>query len=412
MSTQSIKQRFGIIGNAPALNYSISIAERVAPTNLSVLISGESGTGKEVFSQIIHQLSARKHNKFIAVNCGAIPEGTIDSELFGHEKGSFTGANDKRKGYFETVDGGTIFLDEIGEMPIGTQARLLRVLETGEFFKVGSSQVQKTDVRVVAATNKNLLKDIQKGKFREDLYYRLCTVQIDMPALRDRGGDMELLFRKFASDFAEKNRTANIRLTPDASLLLKRYSWPGNVRQLKNVAEQSTILSDQVEVNADELARFIPDNSQSNLPKLLDGGNGPDNFSEREILYKIMFDLKNDMNELKKFVLQMAKSNNLSTDSIQNVGQVTNHHMKQLPQNYDVNVAEANASREAVLIRENEDFSETEEVEETHSLADMEKMMIIKSLEKFKGKRKNAADELGISERTLYRKIKEYEINL
>jgi DNA-binding NtrC family response regulator len=238
MSTQSIKQRFGIIGNAPALNYSISIAERVAPTNLSVLISGESGTGKEVFSQIIHQLSARKHNKFIAVNCGAIPEGTIDSELFGHEKGSFTGANDKRKGYFETVDGGTIFLDEIGEMPIGTQARLLRVLETGEFFKVGSSQVQKTDVRVVAATNKNLLKDIQKGKFREDLYYRLCTVQIDMPALRDRGGDMELLFRKFASDFAEKNRTANIRLTPDASLLLKRYSWPGNVRQLKNVAEQ------------------------------------------------------------------------------------------------------------------------------------------------------------------------------
>ena len=412
MSTQSIKQRFGIIGNAPALNYSISIAERVAPTNLSVLISGESGTGKEVFSQIIHQLSARKHNKFIAVNCGAIPEGTIDSELFGHEKGSFTGANDKRKGYFETVDGGTIFLDEIGEMPIGTQARLLRVLETGEFFKVGSSQVQKTDVRVVAATNKNLLKDIQKGKFREDLYYRLCTVQIDMPALRDRGGDMELLFRKFASDFAEKNRTANIRLTPDASLLLKRYSWPGNVRQLKNVAEQSTILSDQVEVNADELARFIPDNSQSNFPKLLDGGNGADNFSEREILYKIMFDLKNDMNELKKFVLQMAKSNNLSTDSIQNIGQVTNHHMKQLPQNYDVNVAEANASREAVLIRENENFSETEEVEETLSLADMEKMMIIKSLEKFKGKRKNAADELGISERTLYRKIKEYEINL
>lgn len=412
MSTQSIKQRFGIIGNAPALNYAINIAERVAPTNLSVLISGESGTGKEVFSQIIHQLSTRKHNKFIAVNCGAIPEGTIDSELFGHEKGSFTGANEKRKGYFETVDGGTIFLDEIGEMPIGTQARLLRVLETGEFFKVGSSQVQKTDVRVVAATNKNLLRDIQNGKFREDLYYRLCTVQIEMPSLRDRGGDIDLLFRKFSSDFAEKNRTENIRLTPEASALLRRFPWPGNVRQLKNVAEQCAILSDKAEVTAEELARFIPNNTQQNLPRLVDGQSGQDNFSEREILYKIMFDLKSDMNELKKFVLQMAKSNDFSTDSIQNVGQVTNEDLKQLPYDYSVDIPESSSKKEAVIIRDNREFDETEEVEETLSLADMEKMMIIKSLEKFNGKRKNAADELGISERTLYRKIKEYEINL
>ena len=411
MSTQSIKQRFGIIGNSSALNFAISIAERVAPTNLSVLISGESGTGKEVFSQIIHQLSARKHNKFIAVNCGAIPEGTIDSELFGHEKGSFTGANDKRKGYFETVDGGTIFLDEIGEMPIGTQSRLLRVLETGEFIKVGSSQVQKTDVRVVAATNKNLLKDIQKGKFREDLYYRLSTVQIEMPALRDRGEDIELLFRKFSSDFAEKNRSHNIRLMPDAASVLKRYAWPGNVRQLKNIAEQCAILSDQVELNGAELSRFIPDNP-SNLPKLIDSKGSQDNFSEREILYKIMFDLKNDMNELKKFVLQMAKSKGFSTDAIQDVGQESNNEIEQLPQSYSGQVKSEAESKAAFIIQNNDNFNESEEVEETLSLADMEKMMIIKSLEKFKGKRKNEADELGISERTLYRKIKEYEINL
>ncbi len=413
MSIQSIKQRFGIIGNAPALNYAISIAERVAPTNLSVLISGESGTGKEVFSQIIHQLSSRKHNKFIAVNCGAIPEGTIDSELFGHEKGSFTGANEKRKGYFETVDGGTIFLDEIGEMPIGTQARLLRVLETGEFFKVGSSQPQKTDVRVVAATNKNLVKDIQRGKFREDLYYRLCTVQIDMPALRDRGVDIELLFRKFASDFAEKNRTNLIRLTPEATEMLKRNNWPGNVRQLKNVAEQCALLSDREELNTDELARFLPNVKNYNLPQLVDGSSSQDNFSEREILYKIMFDLKNDMNELKQFVLQMAKSNNFSTDAIQHVGDTSNERMEQLPQSYNVQThSMPQDQHEPYIIHDKNKFNDTEEIEETLSLADMEKMMIIKSLEKYNGKRKNAADELGISERTLYRKIKEYDIDL
>lgn len=413
MSIQSIKQRFGIIGNAPALNYAISIAERVAPTNLSVLISGESGTGKEVFSQIIHQLSSRKHNKFIAVNCGAIPEGTIDSELFGHEKGSFTGANEKRKGYFETVDGGTIFLDEIGEMPIGTQARLLRVLETGEFFKVGSSQPQKTDVRVVAATNKNLVKDIQRGKFREDLYYRLCTVQIDMPALRDRGVDIELLFRKFASDFAEKNRTNLVRLTPEATEMLKRNNWPGNVRQLKNVAEQCALLSDREELNTDELARFLPNVKNYNLPQLVDGSSSQDNFSEREILYKIMFDLKNDMNELKQFVLQMAKSNNFSTDAIQHVGDTSNERMEQLPQSYNVQTHSLPQDQhEPYIIHDKDNFNDTEEIEETLSLADMEKMMIIKSLEKYNGKRKNAADELGISERTLYRKIKEYDIDL
>ena len=413
MSIQSIKQRFGIIGNAPALNYAISIAERVAPTNLSVLISGESGTGKEVFSQIIHQLSSRKHNKFIAVNCGAIPEGTIDSELFGHEKGSFTGANEKRKGYFETVDGGTIFLDEIGEMPIGTQARLLRVLETGEFFKVGSSQPQKTDVRVVAATNKNFVKDIQRGKFREDLYYRLCTVQIDMPALRDRGVDIELLFRKFASDFAEKNRTNLIRLTPEATEMLKRNNWPGNVRQLKNVAEQCALLSDREELNTDELARFLPNVKNYNLPQLVDGSSSQDNFSEREILYKIMFDLKNDMNELKQFVLQMAKSNNFSTDAIQHVGDTSKERMEQLPQSYNVQThSMPQDQHEPYIIHDKNKFNDTEEIEETLSLADMEKMMIIKSLEKYNGKRKNAADELGISERTLYRKIKEYDIDL
>ncbi|MCB9500281.1 MAG: sigma-54 dependent transcriptional regulator [Chitinophagales bacterium] len=413
MSVQNIKQRFGIIGNSPALNYAISIAERVAPTNLSVLISGESGTGKEVFSQIIHQLSSRKHNKFIAVNCGAIPEGTIDSELFGHEKGSFTGANDKRKGYFETVDGGTIFLDEIGEMPLGTQARLLRVLETGEFLKVGSSQVQSTDVRVVAATNKNLLKDIQKGKFREDLYYRLSTVQIETPALRDRGDDVQLLFRKFSSDFAERNRMEGIRLLPDAMDLVQRYTWPGNVRQLKNLAEQCTLLSNSKEIDAKEISRFIPDVVQSSLPKLLDAsGAGDGSFSEREILYKIMFDLKADMNDLKKFVLQMAKSSNFSTESLHNFGENTNQDISDFIEHGKLKVENPVKNVDTVLIRNNDNFNESEEIEETHSLADMEKMMIVRSLEKYKGKRKDAADELGISERTLYRKIKEYKINL
>ncbi|MGB1247549.1 MAG: sigma-54 interaction domain-containing protein [Chitinophagales bacterium] len=414
MSLQGLKQRFGIIGNAPALNYAISIAERVAPTTLSALIFGESGVGKEVFSQIIHQLSPRKHNKFIAVNCGAIPEGTIDSELFGHEKGAFTGANEKRKGYFEEVDGGTIFLDEIGEMPLGTQARLLRVLEAGEFIKVGSSKSQKTDVRIVAATNKNLLESIQKGKFREDLYYRLSTVPIEIPPLRERGMDVDVLFRKFASDFAENNRTETVRLTQDARQLLMGYDWPGNVRQLKNVAEQISILADTKEVDVKELMRVLPEGTKRNLPTLAGNSGNDASVSEREILYKVMFDLKSDMNDLKQFVLQMAKAGNFSTDQIENIGEPVNNSMMT---GYREPVFEQKKvyepmPNEPVIMGRDEHFDESETIEETLSLADMEKNMIQKALEKYKGKRKDAANELGISERTLYRKIKEYEITI
>ena len=412
MSLQGIKQRFGIIGNSASLNYAISIAERVAPTNLSVLIVGESGTGKEVFSQIIHQLSTRKHNKFIAVNCGAIPEGTIDSELFGHEKGSFTGAQDKRKGYFEEVDGGTIFLDEIGEMPLGTQARLLRMLETGEYLKVGSSKVQKADVRVVAATNKNLLANIQKGKFREDLYYRLSTVPIEIPPLRERDEDIELLFRKFASDFAELNRSPTIRLNDEARKVLRSYNWPGNVRQLKNMAEQLSVLATSSEITAEDMIRVIPDVTRRNLPSLTD--NKSNDFSEREILYKIMFDLKRDVNDLKKFVLQMAKSNNISTSSIGNLDEVSTSDIKSFIQSeqFQYQDNEESRSHEPVILDKEHTFHESEEVEEITSLADMEQKMIVNALSKYKGKRKDAAGELGISERTLYRKIKEYELDL
>lgn len=423
MSIQSIKQRFSIIGNAPALNHAISIAERVAPTNLSVLILGESGVGKEVFSRIIHSLSPRKHSKFIAINCGAIPEGTIDSELFGHEKGAFTGAQGKREGYFETANGGTIFLDEIGELPIGTQARLLRILENGEFIKVGSSKVQKTDVRIVAATNKNLLKKIEQDKFREDLYYRLSTVPIEIPPLRERGLDAELLFRKFSSDFSEKNRIPLVNLSEDALALLHTYDWPGNVRQLKNVAEQIAILSNAEIVSAEDILRIIPSMQNRNLPQVVGGGDfsptaKSDNFTEREILYKIMFDLKNDMTDLKQFVLQMAKSLNFSTEKI-------NHIVDTQPQNFVPKQYQQSFAREdntfyeptsnsdqTIILKKDETLSNTEIVEETLSLADMEKKMIIKALEKYKGKRKKAANELQISERTLYRKIKEYNINI
>lgn len=418
MSIQSIKQRFGIIGNSPLLNYALSVAERVAPTNLSVLITGESGTGKEVFSQIIHQLSPRKHNKFIAVNCGAIPEGTIDSELFGHEKGSFTGAQDKRLGYFETVDGGTIFLDEIGEMPLGTQARLLRVLESGEFLKVGSSKVQKTDVRVVAATNVNLLDSIRKGKFREDLYYRLSTVPIEIPPLRERGDDIQILFRKFASDFAEKNRMETVRLSPEAQKILMSYDWPGNIRQLKNAAEQISVLSSLKEVTDTELLKIIPDIQKRNLPKISgsENGNIGESLSEREILYKIMFDLKKDLYDLKQFVFQMAKAGNIPSDKLKDFQSV---QVADYPAFTDEKIGtqaylqprEVKAY-EPVIMTDEDAFEESEEVEDAHSLADMEKQMILKSLKKFAGKRKDAANELGISERTLYRKIKEYKIDI
>lgn len=418
MSIQSIKQRFGIIGNSPLLNYALSVAERVAPTNLSVLITGESGTGKEVFSQIIHQLSPRKHNKFIAVNCGAIPEGTIDSELFGHEKGSFTGAQDKRLGYFETVDGGTIFLDEIGEMPLGTQARLLRVLESGEFLKVGSSKVQKTDVRVVAATNVNLLDSIKKGKFREDLYYRLSTVPIEIPPLRERGDDIQILFRKFASDFAEKNRMETVRLSPEAQKILVSYDWPGNIRQLKNAAEQLSVLSSSNEITDAELLKIIPDLQKRNLPKIAGSDNGTvgESLSEREILYKIMFDLKKDLYDLKQFVFQMAKTGNIPSDKLKDFQSV---QVADYPAFTDEKIA-AQAylqprdvkTYEPVIMTDEDAFEESEEVEDAHSLADMEKQMILKSLKKYAGKRKDAANELGISERTLYRKIKEYKIDI
>ncbi len=426
MDIQSIKQRFEIIGNAPALNYAISIAARVAPTNLSVLIQGESGVGKEVFSRIIHSLSPRKHNKFIAINCGAIPAGTIDSELFGHEKGSFTGALGKREGYFETANGGTIFLDEIGELPLETQARLLRVLENGEFIKVGSSKSQKTDVRIIAATNKNLLDKIETGKFREDLYYRLSTVPLEIPPLRERGLDVELLFRKFSSDFSEKNRIPLVELSKDATDLLHTYNWPGNVRQLKNAAEQISILSDSQLITAADFVKIIPSIRRRNLPQMIDSGSprssNDQSFTEREILYKIMFDLKQDMNDLKQFVLQMAKSGNYSKEQLTNIMNkesledidfnTTNLKSKAgFHTNSFNNIATEN-EKQIIIKKEDKDVMNSEVIEESLSLSDMEKRMIVKALEKYNGKRKKAANELEISERTLYRKIKEYNISI
>ncbi len=410
MDLQVIKNRFGIIGNSPTLIYALNVAAQVAGTDLSVLINGESGVGKEAFSLIIHSLSARKHNPFIAVNCGAIPEGTIDSELFGHEKGSFTGAVDSRKGYFETVSGGTIFLDEIGEMPIGTQARLLRVLETGEYIRVGSSKVQKTDVRVIAATNKDLLEFTQNGKFREDLYYRLNTVPIRVPALRDRKEDIPLLFRKFAVDFAERYKTAPVQLDDEARQVLISYPWPGNVRELKNIAEQISVLSEDKNITANGLRRFLPDNNQnpSRLPVLASAANGSNQkeFSnEREILYKLFFDMKKDVTELKKLFFEV----------MQNPGSVQQHNFQPdhpLSEFKPQEISQPNMQpNQPVLISNNNgDIHHHEEVEESLSIMDKEKELIIKALKKHRGKRKDAALDLGISERTLYRKLKEYDI--
>jgi DNA-binding NtrC family response regulator len=408
MELQAIKNRFGIIGNTPALNYALSVAMQVANTDLTVLIMGESGVGKEVFSQIIHALSARKHNPFIAVNCGAIPEGTIDSELFGHEKGSFTGAVDSRKGYFETVNGGTIFLDEIGEMPLGTQARLLRMLETGEFIRVGSSKVQKTDVRVIAATNKDLLEFTQLGKFREDLYYRLNTVPIRVPALRERKEDIPLLFRKFCIDFADRYRANPVQLTDEAKNLLINYPWRGNVRELKNIAEQVSVLSEDKNVSAEELERFLPNGQQSNLPVLAANAgnlNSREFASERDILYKLFFDLRKDVTELKKMFF----------DILQNPQSIAQHDYSPenvLPQ-FQVNENAhpmITGGSQPIVIKHN-DIDRHEEVEETLSISEKEKELIIKALKKHRGKRKDAALDLGISERTLYRKLKEYNIN-
>jgi Response regulator containing CheY-like receiver, AAA-type ATPase, and DNA-binding domains len=414
---QSIKNRFGIIGNAPSLNYALQVAAQVANTDLTVLITGESGVGKEAFSLIIHSMSARKHNPFIAVNCGAIPEGTIDSELFGHEKGSFTGAVDARKGYFETVNGGTIFLDEIGEMPLGTQARLLRVLETGEFIRVGSSRVQKTDVRVIAATNKDLLTFTQNGRFREDLYYRLSTVPIRVPALRDRPEDIPLLFRRFCVDFAERYKTSPIQLDDEAKDVLIHYPWPGNVRELKNIAEQISVLSTDRHISANELRRFLPDRADLNrLPILAShagvASNGHEFANEREILYKLFFDMKKDVTELKKMFVEILQNPGMVGQNQSLLNELKNKDL--LPASLAGGLPQAipyNPQPQPVMIHhENEDIHHHEEVDESLNIMDKEKELIVKALKKHKGKRKDAALDLGISERTLYRKLKEYDI--
>jgi transcriptional regulator with PAS, ATPase and Fis domain len=422
MDIQSIKNRFGIIGNAPSLNHALHVAAQVANTDLSVLIVGESGVGKEAFSQIIHALSARKHNPFIAVNCGAIPEGTIDSELFGHEKGAFTGAVDSRKGYFETVSGGTIFLDEIGEMPLGTQARLLRVLETGEFIRVGSSKVQKTDVRVIAATNRELLEFTQKGKFREDLYYRLSTVPIRVPALRDRKEDIPLLFRKFAVDFAERYKTAPVQLEEDARQLLINYSWPGNVRELKNIAEQISVLAGDKSISALELKRFLPEQANNRLPMLIGNGQGSGGHefnSEREILYKLFFDMKKDVTELKKMFVEILQN---PGEAAAAAAYTKESLLREYPSPVEYTApatvlpspatyVQPAAATSVLMPHTHDEIHEHEEVEESLNIMDKEKELILKALKKHKGKRKDAAADLGISERTLYRKLKEYDIN-
>ncbi|HRD79828.1 MAG TPA: sigma-54 dependent transcriptional regulator [Saprospiraceae bacterium] len=427
---QTIKQRFGIIGQSELLDRALSTAVRVAPTDLTVLLSGESGVGKEVFSRVIHSLSARKHNKFIAINCGAIPEGTINSELFGHEKGSFTGAANERKGYFEAYDGGTIFLDEIGEMPLDTQSYLLRVLENGEFIRVGSSTVLKTDVRIVAATNVNLEERIKKGKFREDLFYRLNTVPIKVPALRERPEDIFLLFRKFVVDFSEKYRIQPIQLDEKARRILENYAWPGNIRELKNVAEQVSVLAEERLLDAESLLRVAPMILQRHLPMIADkSGSEGGGMQEREILYKLLFDMKGDLNDLKTLVFELIRSNDLNVPDTQHL------RVLQSPTTYapaepaPMHIApEAPVSRAIVPVREesydmsapavmlehsrhhDDDYESMEVLEENLSLIENEKELIRKALRKHAGRRKDAAQDLGISERTLYRKIKEYDM--
>jgi len=421
-SVQAIKQRFGIIGNTPSLNRALEKAIRVAPTDISVLVTGESGVGKESIPKIIHALSHRKHNKYIAVNCGAIPEGTIDSELFGHEKGSFTGATSTRSGYFEVADGGTIFLDEVGELPLTTQVRLLRVLENGEFIKVGSSKVQKTNVRIVAATNVNMFEAIEKEKFREDLYYRLSTVDIHLPPLRERQDDIHLLFRKFASDFALKYKMPTVKLTDNAVQLLLKHRWSGNIRQLRNVAEQISVLEQNRTVSASTLQQYLPTSGITNLPAVVKSSKSDSDFSsEREILYKVLFDMKSDLNDLKKLTMELMKSGN--TKDVEK----ENEHLIQKIYG-DNDTVEDDFSFEEESVVENPEvlsipehvnepstndkyhFAEEIEEEETLSLQDKELELIKKSLERHNGKRKLAAAELGISERTLYRKIKQYDL--
>ncbi|WP_299521324.1 sigma-54-dependent Fis family transcriptional regulator [Winogradskyella sp.] len=421
-SIQAIKQRFGIIGNDTKLNRAIEKAIQVASTDISVLVTGESGVGKESIPKIIHQLSHRKHGKYIAVNCGAIPEGTIDSELFGHEKGAFTGATSTRSGYFEVADGGTIFLDEVGELPLTTQVRLLRVLENGEFIKVGSSKVQKTNVRIVAATNVNMFEAIKREKFREDLYYRLSTIEINLPALRERKDDIHLLFRKFASDFAIKYKMPTIKLTDDAIGLLLKYRWNGNIRQLRNVAEQVSVLEHNRTINAHTLQSYLP-NTGASLPAVVNNPKNESDFSsEREILYKVLFDMKSDLNDLKKLTMELMKKGSVSdvqkenehliqkiygdsdNDSFETTSTVDNLEVLSIPQHTETN------EPATVDVEDKYHFAEEIEEEETLSLQDKELELIKKSLERHKGKRKLAAAELGISERTLYRKIKQYDL--
>ena len=422
-SIQAIKQRFGIIGNSPALNRAIEKAIQVAPTDISVLVTGESGVGKESIPNIMHQLSHRKHNKYIAVNCGAIPEGTIDSELFGHEKGAFTGATQTREGYFEVADGGTIFLDEVGELPLTTQVRLLRVLENGEFLKVGSSKVQKTNVRIVAATNVNMFEAIQKEKFREDLFYRLSTVDIHLPPLRERQEDIHLLFRKFASDFALKYKMPTVKLTDNAIQILLKYRWSGNIRQLRNIAEQLSVLEQNRTIRASTLQSYLP-TSGTNLPAVIKTSKSESDFSsEREILYKVLFDMKSDLNDLKKLTMELMKHGNVKDVEKNNESLIqkiygnddeedavyedtldnTNAEVISIPEH-------ATNNDETPVVQDKYHFAEEVEEEETLSLQDKELELIKKSLERHSGKRKLAAAELGISERTLYRKIKQYDL--
>jgi transcriptional regulator with PAS, ATPase and Fis domain len=417
MNLQDIKQRFGIIGSNPLLERAIDVARQVAPTDLNVLINGESGTGKEVFPQIIHQNSSRKHGQYIAVNCGAIPEGTIDSELFGHEKGSFTGAHEARKGYFEVADGGTIFLDEVGELPLTTQARLLRVLETGEYIRVGSSKVQKTNVRVVAATNINFNVAIEKGKFREDLYYRLNTVPINLPPLRERKDDIYLLFRKFASDFATKYRMPAVKLDSESERALVNYYWPGNIRQLKNITEQISIIEKERDINLEGLLQYLPNYNTNTLPvisntALGNSSSGSSDMNERDLLYKVLFDMKKDLNDLKKVVhniVQVGGStiSDLPSDDLQTIDRLY-HNDSNFPVVSNAN--DVKIHNPIIVKDQSGGFSKPIEVEESLSLQDKEIDMIKKALKKHKGKRKYAAQELGISERTLYRKINEYHI--
>ena len=412
-SIQAIKQRFGIIGNDPILNRALEKALKVAPTDISVLVTGESGVGKESIPKITHQFSHRKHAKYIAVNCGAIPEGTIDSELFGHEKGAFTGATSERKGYFEVADGGTIFLDEVGELPLTTQVRLLRVLENGEFIKVGSSKVQKTNIRIVAATNLDMYEAIKENKFREDLYYRLSTVEIKLPALRDRKEDIHLLFRKFSSDFALKYKMPSIRIDEDALEVLINYPWNGNIRQLKNVAEQISVLERERNIDKITLINYLPNSQKSNLPALIKKKQSTSDFSnEREILYKVLFDMKNDLNDLKKLTMELMKNDNMSEfqKNNENLIQKIYEENKESETHQTINVKNNNSKEIEVIKDNNYQYVQELNSSETLSLHDKELELIKKSLERHDGKRKLAAEELGISERTLYRKIKQFDL--